>query len=735
MITEQNGCFHLRGKSTSYLLSVDEAGRLYHLYYGRRLSQDQRYEMHRNTRRGWSAQDINCNPGAELPNNDVGWLPKDCDGASLDEAMQEYPSYGRLDLRSPAYQAMLPEGNCITDLRYQSYRIVKGKPALAGLPHSYDEDGSAQTLCIRLADPLAGLEAELLYTVFEGQDVLCRSARLMNTGSRPLILKRALSANMDFCNQPFDLIFLSGAWGRECHVSREPVAPGIRELSCARGGSGHQINPFAMLCEPSATENHGDCYGFSLVYSGNYTTVIEQDQYGITRVQMGINPFTFSWKLEPGDSFQTPECILAYSAGGIGAVSRIYHDFFRNNLIRGEWKHKERPILLNSWEAAYFDFDEEKLLRIARQAQALGIELFVMDDGWYGKRNNDHSSLGDWFPNLDKLPGGLEGLGEKICALGMRFGLWMEPEMISPDSELYRAHPDWAVQVPGRTPAITRWQYVLDLTNPAVRRHMVDSVSRVLDCPYVTYIKWDMNRHLTDMPSMDYAHRYMLGLYEVLEEIVSRYPHVLFESCSGGGGRADPGILYYMPQTWISDDSDAMERLLIQEGTSYAYPLGTMSAHVTAVPNHQTGRITPLCSRGDVSQFGVLGYELDVTLEDEASRNEIRRQVALHKKLRGLISNGDFYRLISPFQNNNCLWQVVAKDGSETIFLYARVRSMPNPNATVVRLTGLEPESLYQDMETGREYRGDELMYYGVNLQTPAMDYATVFKRYKRISR
>lgn len=731
MIHVNDNCFILQGKSISYILSVDENNFLYHLYFGKKMSSDKVYQLHRNLSRGRTAQDRDF---SVPPVNDVGWLPKNSQGASLDELPQEYPSFGHIDLRTPAFQIESESGDSITDLRYESHQIVDGKPELEGLPSVYDNDNTAKTLIVKMVDELQGVLVDLSYTVFNDSDAICRDARITNIGDQNLTLHSALSANVDFIGSNYDAVYLAGGWGRECEVKRTPIGQGKLELSNARGGSGHQINPFVVLCDQNTTETNGAAYGFSLVYSGNHSTVIEVDQYNVSRVQMGINPSTFRWELNPSESFQTPECVLVYSNSGFGKLSRTYHDLYRKKLIRGTWKDKDRPVLINNWEATYFDFNEEKVIDIATRAKEAGIELFVLDDGWFGNRNTDHCSLGDWEVNTEKIPSGIKGLAEKVNNIGLEFGLWFEPEMISPDSDLYRKHPDWAIQVPGREPSITRHQYVLNLTKPEVQEFIIESVSSILDEANISYVKWDMNRHITDMPSADFAHKYMLSLYHILETIVTRFPNVLFESCSGGGGRFDPGLLHYMPQVWTSDNSDAAERLFIQYGTSMCYPLSTMGSHVSAVPNHQTGRVTPLKSRGDVALSGTFGYELDIRKLTDEEFEEVKKQVIESKSLRTLIRTGDFYRLISPFSNNECAWQVVSKNAEEVFVLHARILSVPNPNLTVLKLQGLDESAQYENIITGDIYGGDELMYYGIPLNIIPEDFSTQTIRLKKVN-
>ena len=732
MISVVGDTFLLHGRDSSYILQKDGTGRLYHLYYGKRLA-DREYSLHQYHMRGQSALDISRSGASGQPVNDVGWSPKDVDGASLDEAPQEYPAFGKFDLRSPAYQIATPGGDRISDARFRSHRIAEGKPILPGLPHVHAPADRAQTLIVTLKDDVGRFEIDLYYTVFEEFDAICRSARIRNTGDAPLNLHRVFSVNMDFVGRAFDVLCFPGSWSREREVSRRPVEKGIQEFSSNRGGSGHQMNPFVILCDREATESAGEAFGYSLIYSGNHATIVEADQYDDVRVQMGISPATFQWKLSPGEEFCAPECVVAYSESGFSHLSQTYHALYNDHLIRNPWTDADRPVVINNWEATYFDFDEEKILKIAQKAKDAGIDLFVLDDGWFGRRDDDHSSLGDWVENARKLPHGLKGLAERLNGIGIKFGLWMEPEMVSPDSDLYRSHPDWAVRVPGRNPSITRWQYVLNLAKREVREYIVDAVSGILSSAEISYVKWDMNRHITDIPDMEFSHRYVLGLYEILEAVTARFPGVLFEGCSGGGGRLDPGILYYMPQVWASDDSDAMERLKIQYGTSFCYPISATSAHVTAVPNHQTGRITPLKSRGDVASFGQFGYELDVTKLSEGEFVEVKKQVERWKAIRQLVRTGSFTRLASPFHSNLCAWQLVSPKRDLCHVLFARIMSVPNPCQTIFRLSGLDAGAVYRDVESGREYGSDELMYYGVPVEFLPRDFDTVTMIFMKI--
>jgi alpha-galactosidase len=515
---------------------------------------------------------------------------------------------------------------------------------------------------------------------------------------------------------------LSGAWVRERHMERRALAPGMQGVESRRGASSHNDNPFIALLSKGADEDHGDVYGFNLVYSGSFTAQAEVEQYGTTRVTMGINPFNFSWLLEPGQQFQTPEAVMVYSSAGLGAMSRTYHRLYRTRLCRGKFRDAARPVLVNNWEATYFDFNAEKIESIAEAGRELGIELFVLDDGWFGKRDSDNSSLGDWIVDSSKLPSGLEDLAQRVRKLGLQFGLWFEPEMISPDSDLYRKHPDWCLHVPDRRRTEGRQQLVLDFSREDVCDAIAEMVTKILNSAPITYVKWDMNRNMTEIGSAllpperqkETAHRYMLGLYRVLDRITAQFPHILFESCSGGGGRFDPGMLYYMPQTWTSDNSDAVSRLKIQYGTSIVYPTSSMGAHVSAVPNHQVGRITSLEMRGHVAMSGNFGYELDLTKFSERENEIVKAQVALYKDIRHLVQFGDFYRLLSPFEGNETAWMIVSEDQSEAAVFFFKVLAEPNEAIKRLRLKGLDPEADYRLVDDGQTYGGDYLMYAGV---------------------
>ncbi|CAH1211591.1 Alpha-galactosidase AgaA [Paenibacillus allorhizoplanae] len=722
--------FHLQGKSSSYIMQLINSKYIAHVHWGRRV-------------RG-------SNPGGLLvrrrrcsfsPSTDPDDLT-----LSLDTLPQEFPGYGGSDFRVPAYQVQMEDGTTVSELIYESHRIYAGKARLEGLPSTYTEDESeAESIDIILADPIIGLKVILTYTVFRDVDAITRSVRFINESNQSIKLLRALSFGIDISHSDFDMLHLSGTWARERHIERRPLATGGSVIESRRGASSHSLNPFMALLSKQADEDHGEVYGFSLVYSGNFVAQAEVDPYGTTRVVMGINSFDFSWLLEPGEAFQTPEAVLVYSAEGLGEMSRTYHKLYRTRLCRGQFRDRHRPILINNWEATYFNFNANKIEELARVGKELGLELLVLDDGWFGKRDNDKSSLGDWFVDRNKLPQGMPELVSRVQQQGLEFGLWFEPEMVSPDSELYLAHPDWCLHVPGRRRTEARQQLILDFSRQDVRDYIVKVITDILASSPITYVKWDMNRNMTEIGSAqlqperqrETAHRYMLGLYEVLERITSAFPSVLFESCSGGGGRFDPGMLYYMPQTWTSDNTDAVERLKIQYGTSIVYPISSMGAHVSAVPNHQVHRTTPLDMRGHVAMSGNFGYELDLTTFTEADKEAVKGQIELYKQLRPLIQFGEFYRLINPFEQASAAWMFVSEDKKEALVAFFQVLSEPNAPLRKMRLKGLAPENNYLLNEAGDPnesveiFGGDELMHVGLNLPIWKGDYRSRLYRLK----
>ncbi|MDR1283056.1 MAG: alpha-galactosidase [Opitutaceae bacterium] len=720
--------FFLHAGDTTYALKITEHNIPVHLYWGPTLANS-------------APATVNLDP--LLRTGDRAFSPTLAGapwGISLDTLPLEYPVHGTSDYREPALEIYQPAtGSRILDLRYKTHRIAPGKPPLPGLPATFTRaDTDADTLTLTLADTHTGLEVELHYTAFAAHPVITRSARITNHGKAPLEIRRALSASLDLspAHANHHLIQLSGAWARERDLIATPLRPGRQTVDSRRGTSSHQQNPFIALAEHGADENRGDVYALNLVYSGNWMAQAELDPTRQIRAQIGLNPFDFAWQLPPGDTFQTPEAVLVHAPdAGLGGMSRALHRFYRAHLLRGHWHDKPRPILLNNWEATYFDFNEQKLEKIAATGAALGIELFVLDDGWFGHRDDDRSSLGDWTVDHKKLPRGLDALARRITQKGLAFGLWIEPEMISRDSDLYRAHPDWCLHVPHRARTEGRHQLVLDYTRPEVRDAIHDAIATILRTAPITYIKWDMNRHLTETGSaalppprqQEVAHRYTLGLYEIMERLVTNFPEILFEGCSGGGGRFDPGILHYMPQIWTSDNSDAISRLRIQYGTTLAYPLSTMAAHVTAVPNHQVGRITPLRTRGDVAFTGAFGYELDPGHLTDDEKTEVRRQIESYKNHRPLLLTGDLYRLVSPFEGTRTetAWLVAAPDASEALVTHVTVQAEATAPHRNLRLRGLDPKKTYRDTTTGERYPGAVLQHAGLPLPPATADYTS----------
>lgn len=714
---EQNKLFNIESKNTSYILNVLETGHIAHLYWGRKINSNKIDYLIKKRQCGSFLADLD-----------------NIDDFHLEAVPQEYPSYGNPDLRSPAFQIKLSNGTTVTDFRYYSHKIFKGKNKLQGLPATYVEnDIEAETLEITLNDSLANLKLILSYTVFEEYDAITRNVKVINDSNEEIDILRVLSANVDFNHSEFDFIQLSGAWARERHIVRTPLRSGGQCVESRRGASSHAQNPFMALVSHEANEDVGDVYGFNLIYSGNFLANVEVDMHNNSRAQIGINPFDFTWNLESKQEFQTPEVVMVYSPNGLTGMSHIYHDLYRERLARGSYRDKERPILINNWEATYFDFDNEKIKEIAKEASDLGIELFVLDDGWFGERNSDDSSLGDWFVNENKIKCGLNSLVKDINDLGMKFGLWFEPEMISPNSNLYREHPDWCIHIENRTRSLARKQLVLDLSRDEVCDAVIKMITDVLKSAPISYVKWDMNRNITELGSpawppkkqKELAHRYMLGLYKILENITSNFPDILFESCSGGGGRFDGGMLYYMPQTWTSDDTDAIERLKIQEGTSLVYPSISMGSHVSAVPNHQVNRITPLSTRGIVAMAGSFGYELDVTKMTDIEKEEVKKQIELYKSIRKVVQFGDLYRLKSPFKSNEVSWMTLSKDKEFAIVSYVKQYSEVNKIPGRLKLKALDENSLYEIIETKEVFGGDELMYIGLEIGELIGDYVS----------
>ena len=713
---EKERIFKLDTKASSYLIGiVDEEGFLGHIYYGKKM-QDHDVAYLMRTQEAPFVPSTNARDRLSF----------------LDSFPMEYPTYGLGDFREDAISVKTVGGHVALQLAYVSHEIYGGKKALKDLPATFGKEEECTTLDILCEDRILGLKVVLSYTAFEDVDAITRSVRVINEGKDPIYLTKVMSTCLDMDNQNFDLITLHGSWARERHINRRPLSLGFQGVSSLRGESSHQEHPFMALVSHNADQDMGEVYGFSFVYSGNFLAETSMSQFDTVRAMVGINPEDFCWKLEQGEEFQAPEVVMVHSCEGIGMMSRNFHDLFRNHLIRGEYKDKKRPILINNWEATYFDFNTEKLIAIAKQASELGIEMLVMDDGWFGHRNDDNSSLGDWFVNEAKLPGGLKYLVDEVNKLGMKFGIWFEPEMISPDSELYKEHPDWAIAIPGRTAGLCRNQYVLDLSRQEIVDYVYGRLSEILHSANIEYVKWDMNRQLADMGSIglpadrqgELFHRYVLGVYQLQERLITEFPHLLLENCSGGGARFDPGMLYYSPQIWCSDDTDAIERLEIQEGTALVYPLSTMGAHVSDCPNHTVGRVTPFETRGYVALAGTFGYELDVTKIPEEDRKMIPDQVAMYHKYNDLVRSGDYYRIASYSENHkyDC-YMVVSKDQSEALVTFIQVMMRPNYHSRNIRLKGLDPQKQYRIEGEDRLYSGEALMYAGIQVQNPWGDF------------
>lgn len=707
---EKDKAFKLRANNTDYMMKVCEEGYLAHVYYGNKVpDEDLTYLL-------------------RLDESPFTPATNDRDRASfMDTLPFEYPCFGLGDYRESAFKIMDANGMSTCDLRYVSHKMYEGKPKLEGLPATFaTEESGCSTLEITMYDKYADIEVVLIYTAFDKLDVITRSAVITNKSEKPFKITRALSACVDFDTDKMDMITLNGSWARERAVERCRLHHGKQLVDSCRGESSHQNNPFVALCDNNADEDKGEVFGFNFVYSGNFYAQAEVTQHKKTRFLMGINPLDFEWLLEKGESFACPEVVMVHSDEGIGKMSRTFHDLYRNNLIRGEYKDKKRPILINNWEATYFNFDTDKLIDIAKEASKLGIEMLVMDDGWFGHRDSDNSSLGDWFVYEKKLKGGLKYLVDEVNKLGMKFGIWFEPEMISPDSELYKAHPDWAIQIKGRPLTLCREQYVLDYSRKEVRDHVYGMMKKILDSANIEYIKWDMNRQLTEVGSAtlpaerqrELWHRYVLGVYDLMDRLTTDYPHILLENCSGGGARFDPGMLYYSPQIWCSDDTDAIERLKIQHGTSMCYPCLAMGAHVSDCPNHTVGRNTPFKTRGHVAMVGTFGYELDVTRIPQEDRDAIPAQIKEFNKFNKLVRTGDHYRIGNMFEDNTWdAWEFVAKDKSEALFEFVQVLGRPNERSRRIKLKGLEADAYYyEENEPDKKISGAALMNAGINI-------------------
>lgn len=718
IIDEQKKLFTLQTKSSTYQMKADKYGTLLHTYYGAKITPFDMSYLIVNGDHGFSGNPYRAG-------NERTYSP--------DTLPQEYSCYGSGDFRPSALKIRRADGSASTELVYDSYQTEDGKYSLEGLPALYLNEGEqAQTLIITLKDESDTVRVHLYYGVMEEADIITRAAVIENTGSQPFHLERAMSLNLDFLSGSRDLITFHGKHAMERQLTRNPIHPGIQSAGSTRGASSHHYNPFMILAGSDTTEDFGDCYGFSFLYSGDFLGEAEYDQMDQTRIVLGIHPGNFNFKVEPGAAFTVPETALAYTSDGLSALSRIYHNAYRNNLCRGKHKKTRRPILINNWEGTYFDFNGEKLVSMAKEASELGVELFVMDDGWFGNRNDDNTGLGDWTVNEKKLGCTLKELSDRIHGTGMMFGIWFEPECISEDSSLYRSHPDWALKVPGKAPVRSRYQLVLDFSREDVREHIYSQLCSVLDSARIEYVKWDFNRSLSDIYSAvlpadrqgETAHRYVLGLYDMLEKLTSRFPDILFEGCSGGGGRFDAGMLYYTPQIWCSDDTDAIERLKIQYGTSFGYPVSAAGSHVSAVPNHQTGRVTPLSTRAVVAMSGTFGYELDISKMTAAEKSAVKEQIKDFKKYYFLIQDGIYHRLTDPFTDDRyCAWEFSDQDGRTALVNVVNTRTAPNPSTVYIRLKGLCSSALYRINGGQEQYPGSALMNGGLPLPVPSAEY------------
>lgn len=711
--------FTLATDNSEYQMKVGRFGFLLHIYYGRPIGGvDASYRL--------AFYDRACSGNPYEAGDDRTFSP--------DTLPLEYSCRGAGDYRIPALVVENADGSDAVDLRYASHKIYRGKYGLPGLPAVYAREEEADTLEILMEDPVSGVQAVLYYGVLSRLDVITRAVKIINGGKEAVTLKKVMSAGIDYQDGSFHLLHFHGRHAMERMPERAPLMHGVQSVGSTRGASSHQHNPFVVLCEKNAEETKGDCYGFALAYSGNFLAEAEQDQMDQTRLQLGIHPEGFAWKLAPGEAFTAPEAVMTYSAEGFEKMSRSFHRTIRDHVCRGKYKNKRRPILINNWEATYFQFDSEQLLSIARGAKELGIEMFVLDDGWFGKRDDDRSGLGDWFVNEEKLKGGLAGFVEKINDIGMSAGLWIEPEMISEESTLYREHPEWCMRIPGRDPVRSRYQLVLDISRKDCRDYILRLIFSVLDGANIEYIKWDMNRSVYNVFSAELPadrqgevlHRYVLGLYEMQEALIERYPDLLFENCAGGGGRFDAGMLYYSPQIWCSDNTDAIERLKIQYGTSFGYPPCAMGSHVSVCPNHQTGRSVPLKTRGVVAMGGMFGYELDVNRLTDEEKETVKEQIETFKRMAELVTCGDYCRLTDPFENRRfTAWEFVSEDRSRAAVSYVKTEAEANGIPHVVKCRGLLEDALYRVDGGERAFTGSALMYVGLPVELASGEYVS----------
>ncbi len=713
---EKKNLFTLQTLDSTYQMKVDDHGVLLHTYYGAPADETDFSYLIGPEDRGFSGQ-----PGDEKKDRTY----------SMDYYPLEYPVQGNGDFRVKALKAGFEGEVLALDLRFVSYELEKGKYSLPGLPALFEaEAGEVETLKITLKDRLEEIYVTLFYGVFEKKNVITRAASIENRSGKNVTLKRALSLGLDFMEGDMDLIHFYGKHAGERQFERRNLPHGITEISSSRGTSSHHHNPFVILCDKDTTEDFGNAYGVSFIYSGGFKIQMEKDQVDGIRLVCGLDDEEFLWKLAPGETFVTPEAALSYSEKGLTALSDQFQKAYHANLIRSPWKDKKRPTLVNNWEATYFGFDAEKLLKIAREAADLGLDMLVLDDGWFGKRNDDNSGLGDWFVNEKKLGCTMKELVDRVNALGLKFGIWLEPEMVSEDSDLYRTHPDWVLQIPGREPNRSRNQLVLDLSRKEVREYMKKFIDDTLSCANISYVKWDMNRSVDNVysaadPTLSQGairHKYVLGLYEVMEDMLTRHPDLLLEGCSGGGGRFDAGMLYYAPQIWCSDNTDAIERLRIHYGTSFGYPMSSVSAHVSVCPNHQNGRVTPFKTRGICAMQGSFGYELDLSKLSEEDKAEARRQITVYNENWELFQSGSYYRLNSPMENHDyTAWSYVSKDQRKASLSVIYTDLHGNPKPVRVKLKGLKKDASY-DVD-GTVYTGTALMRGGLLIPKPSCNY------------
>lgn len=717
LFNKENNTFYLETEKTSYIMRILDNDCLYHCYYGNKIARDdmQYYNLFHYV--GFSQ--ISTVEGKET---------------SFDVLPQECPTRGRGDYRTPAVVVKNELGRTVNELKYKTHQIVDGKPSFSEMPQLDAAPKDCQTLEITLEDSANEYEVVLYYSVFEKENVIARRTEIRNVSDKKLEVLQVASLCLDVECRDLEMITLEGAWLRERHIERYPLHHGMSTVESRRGASSHQLNPFAALVTKNTDEDYGEVYATALVYSGDFKILAEKDHYGNARFMAGLNPETFSWELNAGDSFVTPEALLVYSNEGLSGMSKAFHAVCRNYLGKSADKNIKHPIVINNWEAMYFDITEEKLFQFITDCKGLGIDTMVLDDGWFGHRTCDDSSLGDWFVDKNRFPEGLHNVVKCCKDNGMKFGIWFEPEMISKDSELYKKHPDWCIHTENFAPVEVRNQLVLDMSRKEVCDAIYEQVAAVLTEYDISYVKWDMNRHMTDNGSTwlspdrqgEHAHRYILGVYYLMDRLTKQFPHVFFEGCSGGGGRFDFGILYYMPQIWTSDDSDAVERLKIQYGTSLVYPTSSMVAHVSACPNHQTGRITSFKTRGDVAQICNFGYELNVGLLSEEEKAMIKEQTVKHRELEELVAEGDFYRIINPFEGNTCAWQLVSKDKLKAYVVFVRVNAVPNYKPEYLRVKGLDANQTYTVKQLGITMKGSTLMNAGIPILIEGEDYQSL---------